>query len=59
MAAMGSAAAAPQGIPPESAPIADSGTGSATGSAQLLLKCLSSGSSVAPGDSMGFPALCR
>ncbi|MRH87129.1 hypothetical protein GFY24_06565 [Nocardia sp. SYP-A9097] len=42
-------------------PIADPGTtGSAgTGSAQLLLKCLSSGSSVAPGDQMGFPAICR
>ncbi|WP_330184651.1 hypothetical protein OHB26_14270 [Nocardia sp. NBC_01503] len=39
--------------------IADPGTGSASGSAQLLLKCLTSGSSVAPGDQMGFPAICR
>lgn len=59
----GAALAVPSGLPLESAPIADGpiaaspGSGSASGSA-FLLKCLTNGSSVMPGDPMGFPALC-
>ncbi|MBF6241277.1 hypothetical protein [Nocardia otitidiscaviarum] len=53
--AMASAAPAPA----ESVAVSQPSTGSAAVDlTRILLRCLMTGSSVAPGDPMGFPVLC-
>ncbi|WP_306361282.1 hypothetical protein [Nocardia sp. CC227C] len=53
------AAASAAPAPVESVAIPQASTGSAgVDLAQIMLRCLMTGSSVAPGDPMGFPGLC-